>query len=373
MRNRLLLLGLPLVIACFASMAQAATRTDYDPVLKKWVSYDTKSDHFYYGGGASSVPREMVNYDGPYGPSTIVINTDERRLYYIYEKGKAIKYGIGVGREGFEWSGTDTISRKAEWPGWTPPPEMITREKAKGRILPNYMAGGLDNPLGARALYIGARIYRIHGSNEPWTIGHAVSSGCIRLTNEDVIDLYDRVAVGTRVVVLLSTQPQTEDVVASTGGEDKPVLPKSDLKPPLPVKAPAPPVLAVKASAKAIEPVKAVDKPVALAKVPPQPVAEASPPAAAASVPVVEAKAAVEPPPVAKPEPPAIEVKASLSASMSGAPVAAAEAKAAIEVKKPLVVPDKPSRKDEPVDTAPVAAAPPPAAPAADTSGDGHS
>src|SRR5260221_8050430 len=245
MRNRLLVLGVPLALACLASAAQAGMRTDYDPIQKKWVTYDTKGDGFYHGG-ASAVPRELINYDGPYGPNTIVINTDERRLYYIYEKGKAIKYGIGVGREGFQWSGTDTISNKAEWPGWTPPPEMIVREKAKGRILPNFMPGGLNNPLGARALYIGARIYRIHGSNEPWTIGHAVSSGCIRLTNDDIVDLYDRVPVGTRVVVLLSTGPQTEDVVAS--GDDKPLPPKPILKAPLPVKAPAPTVIAVKAS-----------------------------------------------------------------------------------------------------------------------------
>ena len=271
MRNRLLLLlGVPLALTCLVSATQAATRTDYDPSLKQWVTYDTKSDKYFHGG-ASTIPREFVNYDGSYGPNTIVINTDERRLYYVYEKGKAIKYGIGVGREGFEWSGTDTISRKAEWPGWTPPPEMIVREKAKGRIIPNYMAGGLDNPLGARALYIGERIYRIHGSNEPWSIGHAVSSGCIRLTNQDVIDLYDRVSVGTRVVVLLSSQPQNQDLVASTGSEDKP--PKPLLKARLPIKGPAPPIIAVKASVKVLDASKAIEKPVdatPVATVPPQ-------------------------------------------------------------------------------------------------------
>jgi lipoprotein-anchoring transpeptidase ErfK/SrfK len=375
MQNRSLLLCLSLALSCLASTAQAVTRTDYDPVTKKWISYDTKADSYFHGG-AAAIPRELVNYDGPYGPNTIVINTDERRLYYVFEKGKAIKYGIGVGREGFEWSGTDTISRKAEWPGWTPPPEMIVREKkTNGRIIPNYMAGGLDNPLGARALYIGERIYRIHGSNEPWSIGHAVSSGCIRLVNQDIIDLYDRVTVGTRVVVLLSTQPQTEDAVASTGGEDKRLLPKPGFKAPLP----AAPVFAVKASAKAID--KAAGKPVVLAKVPAQPAvdasaaAEASPPPAAPSTPVVEAKAAVEPAPEAKPVAPPIEVKASVSAAMSGAPVAAAEARAAIEVKKPVVVmaPDKPSRKDEPVDGAPPAPAPAAAAPAEDVSGQGRS
>jgi lipoprotein-anchoring transpeptidase ErfK/SrfK len=379
MQKRRFLLCVPLVLACLTSAAQAVTRTDYDAAAKRWITYDTKATGFFYGGGASSIPRELVNYDGPYGPNTIVISTDERRLYYIFEKGKAIKYGIGVGREGFQWSGTDTISMKAEWPGWTPPPEMITREKAKGRILPNYMAGGVDNPLGARALYIGGRIYRIHGSNEPWSIGHAVSSGCIRLTNQDIIDLYDRVSVGTRVVVLLSTQPQTEDAVASTGGEDKPFVPRQGLKASSPGPSPAAPVVAVKASAKVID--KAVDKPVVLAKVPAQPAAEtapvaaASPPPAPASPPVVEAKAAVEPAPEAKPATPAIEVKAAVSAAMSGSPVAVAQARAAIEVKKPVVVvvPDRPSRKDEPVDSAPVAPAPAAAAPAEDVSGQGRS
>ena len=154
------------------------------------------------GASYSPIPRETVSYDGPYSAGTIVVNTKERRLYLVLDDGKALKYGIGVGRDGFTWQGTDRISRKAEWPGWTPPAVMIAREKANGRILPAYMKGGIKNPLGARALYIGARIYRIHGSNEPWTIGHAVSSGCIRLTNDDITDLYDRVKVGTKVVVL---------------------------------------------------------------------------------------------------------------------------------------------------------------------------
>ncbi len=154
------------------------------------------------GNHYTPIPREQVKYDGPYGANTIVINTTERRLYYVMENGQALKYGIGVGREGFTWQGTDRISRKAEWPGWTPPAVMIAREAAKGRKLPAYMKGGPENPLGARALYIGGRIYRIHGTSEPWTIGQAVSSGCIRLINDDVIDLYQRVAVGTKVVVL---------------------------------------------------------------------------------------------------------------------------------------------------------------------------
>ena len=186
--------------------AQAELRTFYDNALNKFVTYDVEAvmarGAMVRGTSYTPIPRQTVFYDGPYGPGTIVVNTKERRLYLVEDNGKALKYGIGVGREGFTWSGADRISRKAEWPGWTPPAVMIAREKAKGRILPAYMKGGINNPLGARALYIGGRIYRIHGSNEPWTIGHAVSSGCIRLTNDDIIDLYNRVKVGTKVVVL---------------------------------------------------------------------------------------------------------------------------------------------------------------------------
>lgn len=144
------------------------------------------------------IPREEIDYTGPYGPNTIVVNTTERRLYFIYAPGKAIRYGVGVGREGFAWAGTNRISRMAEWPGWTPPPAMRRRRPD----LPAYMEGGIANPLGARALYLGSTLYRIHGSNEPWTIGQAVSSGCIRMTNEDVTHLYERVSVGMKVVVL---------------------------------------------------------------------------------------------------------------------------------------------------------------------------
>jgi lipoprotein-anchoring transpeptidase ErfK/SrfK len=147
------------------------------------------------------LPRE-VSYDGPQKPGTIVIDTKTKFLYLVQEGGKARRYGVGVGKEGFGWTGTNPITRKAEWPGWTPPAEMIEREKEKGRILPVHMEGGPQNPLGARALYLGDTLYRIHGTNAPWTIGHNVSSGCIRMRNEDVIDLYERVKVGTKVVVM---------------------------------------------------------------------------------------------------------------------------------------------------------------------------
>ena len=147
---------------------------------------------------ASPIPRETVSFYGNYAPGTVVVNTEERRMYFVLGNGQAIRYGVGVGRPGFAWSGTQTVSRKAEWPGWTPPPQMLKRRPD----LPRHMAGGPDNPMGARGIYLGSTLYRIHGSNEPETIGQAVSSGCIRMTNEDVIDLYERVRVGTRVVVL---------------------------------------------------------------------------------------------------------------------------------------------------------------------------
>lgn len=152
-------------------------------------------------GVARQYLPQIVRYTGRETPGTILIDTDARFLYLILSDGKAKRYGVGVGRQGFEWAGTHTVTRKAEWPAWTPPPEMIAREAERGRILPAMMEGGPNNPLGARALYLGDTLYRIHGSNEPWTIGHAVSSGCIRMRNEDVTDLYARVGTGTRVIV----------------------------------------------------------------------------------------------------------------------------------------------------------------------------
>lgn len=147
---------------------------------------------------ATPIPREEVDYTGKFAPGTIVVDTNERRMYYVLPNKRAIKYGVGVGRPGFSWAGTKNITRKAEWPGWTPPPQMLKRRPD----LPRHMPGGEGNPLGARAMYLGTSLYRIHGSNEPETIGQAVSSGCIRMLNEDVIDLYERVKIGTRVVVM---------------------------------------------------------------------------------------------------------------------------------------------------------------------------
>lgn len=141
--------------------------------------------------------RELVPYTGRYAPGTIIVSTEERRLYLVLPDHQALKYGVGVGRPGFSWSGVKHIAQKREWPEWRPPAQMIRRRPD----LPHFMAGGPENPLGARAMYLGGTLYRIHGSNEPESIGQAVSSGCIRMTNEDVIDLYDRVKIGTRVVV----------------------------------------------------------------------------------------------------------------------------------------------------------------------------
>jgi lipoprotein-anchoring transpeptidase ErfK/SrfK len=151
----------------------------------------------YYGGGSGPIPRAVVESPGRFAPGTIYINTAERRLYLILRNGEALRYGIGVGRDGFRWSGMHRISAKKEWPGWTPPAQM----RARRPDLPRYLPGGIENPLGARAMYLGSTLYRIHGSNEPETIGRAVSSGCFRMTNEDVTDLYNRVSVGATVIV----------------------------------------------------------------------------------------------------------------------------------------------------------------------------
>jgi lipoprotein-anchoring transpeptidase ErfK/SrfK len=141
--------------------------------------------------------KQMVYYRSSEAPGTIIVATAERHLYLVQGNGRALRYGIGVGREGFQWQGLLNISRKAEWPDWTPPPEMIVRQP----YLPRFMAGGPGNPLGARAMYLGSTVYRIHGTNRPDTIGTAVSSGCFRLVNADVADLYERVPVGTKVIV----------------------------------------------------------------------------------------------------------------------------------------------------------------------------
>lgn len=182
-----------LAVAFGAALAPAAVAYEIDPLTRQPIEpyQDTRAK-------ATPIPREEVAYSSKFAPGTIVVSTTERRLYLILGNGKAMRYGVGVGRPGFEWGGQKTITRKAEWPGWTPPPQMLKRRPD----LPRHMPGGPENPLGARAMYLGSTLYRIHGSNEPETIGQAVSSGCIRMLNDDVVDLYERVKVGTRVVVL---------------------------------------------------------------------------------------------------------------------------------------------------------------------------
>jgi lipoprotein-anchoring transpeptidase ErfK/SrfK len=184
-------------IVAFAATAQAQ---NYDERFYGGggPSYRTNYSSSYSGSAGGPIAKTTVPFDASYAPGTIVINTSERRLYLALGGGQALRYGIGVGRVGFTWAGVTRVSAKKEWPAWTPPAEMIRRRPD----LPRHMKGGLDNPLGARAMYLGSSLYRIHGSNEPETIGQAVSSGCFRMTNEDVVDLYGRVSIGARVVVL---------------------------------------------------------------------------------------------------------------------------------------------------------------------------
>ncbi|MFT4182099.1 MAG: L,D-transpeptidase [Rhizobium sp.] len=176
----------------FPSRRRPQRQASIDPQFNPGVKDDRRASL-----AQSPIPRSVVPFSG-YDPGTVVISTKEKRLYLVLNDGTALKYGIGVGKQGFTWKGTQTISRKAEWPSWTPPKEMIARRPE----LPDRMDGGLNNPLGARALYLGSTLYRIHGTNEPNSIGKAVSSGCIRMANPDVMDLYSRVGVGTKVVVL---------------------------------------------------------------------------------------------------------------------------------------------------------------------------
>jgi len=198
-------------IATVVAATTFAATASADPFFLFGNARDNASQAYAYAPNESAMPQQDGAYDQPSrlrrqiveyrtgeAPGTIIIDTPNTYLYLVLGNGRAVRYGIGVGRDGFTWSGTQTITRKAEWPDWTPPAEMIARQP----YLPRYMAGGEGNPLGARAMYLGNTIYRIHGTNDPSTIGGRVSSGCIRLTNEDVSDLYSRVNIGTKVVVL---------------------------------------------------------------------------------------------------------------------------------------------------------------------------
>jgi lipoprotein-anchoring transpeptidase ErfK/SrfK len=189
--------GLPVLAACITAltmlMGAAQAQRDYSNLDDQPGLVPNEAEEQL----PPQFQRQMVLYRTSEPPGTIIVHTSERFLYLVQGNGRAMRYGIGVGREGFQWQGLLKISRKQEWPDWTPPPEMIARQP----YLPRFMAGGPGNPLGARALYLGTTVYRIHGTNQPHTIGSAVSSGCFRLVNNDVIDLFERVPVGTKVVV----------------------------------------------------------------------------------------------------------------------------------------------------------------------------
>ena len=196
-----------------APRVQASRVQAYQPVVQRRATVTTGS---VIRSGTSQVAARTaatqdfdpallpatVRWTGGDGPGTIIVDTIQRRLFLVQADGQARRYAVGVGKPGFEWAGSHKVTRKATWPSWTPPQEMIVRERAKGRELPAFMEGGPGNPMGARALYLGSSIYRIHGTNQAWSIGKAVSSGCIRMRNEDVMDLYERVPVGAKVKVI---------------------------------------------------------------------------------------------------------------------------------------------------------------------------
>jgi len=195
-----------LTIGAFAPSYEAEARDTsqrwYNQAEMRWEFGPKPTRRAGYRSNKSPIKKRRVSIDKKYSPGTIIVDTSERRLYFVMKRGKAMKYGIGVGRDGFQWNGTHRITRKAEWPTWTPPKRMIARVKREtGKQLKSFYPGGPNNPMGARALYIGSTIYRIHGTNQPWSIGQAMSSGCIRLANDDVTDLYNRAKVGSRIIV----------------------------------------------------------------------------------------------------------------------------------------------------------------------------
>lgn len=189
--------GIAVAIAMVTGAAAAPFNANFNDPEERYSGGNPIGKFFGMFGGSGTSYRSTVSYSTDQKPGTIVISTKERKLYLVLGNGQAIQYGIGVGRVGFTWNGVHKVTAKKEWPGWTPPSQMLKRRPD----LPRYMPGGPENPLGARALYLGSTLYRIHGSNEPETIGQAVSSGCFRMTNEDVIDLYKRVSVGAKVIV----------------------------------------------------------------------------------------------------------------------------------------------------------------------------
>jgi lipoprotein-anchoring transpeptidase ErfK/SrfK len=188
------LVTITFALALSMTAVQAQVRPQQELAVEDQPGYEPSRAEEQLDG---ALQRQMVFFRTTEPAGTVVVFTSQRFLYIVQGNNRALRYGIGVGREGFQWAGLLKISRKAEWPDWTPPPEMIARQP----YLPRFMAGGPGNPMGARALYLGNTIYRLHGTNQPQTIGHAVSSGCFRLVNNDIIDLYERVPVGTKVVV----------------------------------------------------------------------------------------------------------------------------------------------------------------------------
>jgi lipoprotein-anchoring transpeptidase ErfK/SrfK len=227
-RNSVSATWLGLAVGCCPLAASGAplamvdprpTTTVFDQVLVDQSSGDARDESPL----PAELRRQMVAYPTQEAPGTIVIDTPHTYLYYVLGGGQAIRYAIGVGREGFTWSGVQKVARKAEWPDWVPPAEMIQRQQ----YLPRWMAGGPGNPLGARAIYLGNTQYRIHGTNDPTTIGKKVSSGCVRLTNEDVTDLYGRTGLGARVVVLADTKPRPRNDVAARTLDDQGVATQS--------------------------------------------------------------------------------------------------------------------------------------------------
>ncbi|MBO0905927.1 L,D-transpeptidase [Jiella sonneratiae] len=223
------------MLASLASPAAAETVRRYNYATFSWEEVDANAPT---GGElrrmlarkpAAEFMRREVRIKTDEKPGTIIVDSSRRYLYYVEGNGMATRYGVGVGREGFGWSGTMKVGRKAEWPGWTPPATMVVRERAKGRELPAYMEGGPGNPLGARAMYLynghgNDSMFRIHGTNQPWTIGQMMSSGCIRMMNEDVEHLYGRVPVGAKVVVIGPDGRGAKNVYAETGVLSRPGL-----------------------------------------------------------------------------------------------------------------------------------------------------
>jgi lipoprotein-anchoring transpeptidase ErfK/SrfK len=195
-----------LVMTTMVSVPQASAELYFDYDTRSWVKHDPRARLRYRKPAPKKYRKRNVSIKTNEAPGTIIIDTDKKYLFYVNSGNSATRYGIGVGREGFGWNGNVKIQRKAEWPNWTPPPAMRSREGAKGNILPASMKGGINNPLGARAMYLykggNDTMYRIHGTNEPWTIGMNVSSGCIRLENKDVEELYRKAKIGTKVVVI---------------------------------------------------------------------------------------------------------------------------------------------------------------------------